>query len=211
MFKDNTTEHLTVDGCKEVLQEWLGKRKFKAMSRMMWLRPLQLTCVATFVSVYSLSISNIGRNWIEMVHNQQQSNIWMKVGGYHDYICIRGTKTSLLRGFIFLHLLGSEMTLPHSSSVCIRLWPLLFSGPMQMKRVSPAEIVKQHRLMFLCGPKMWMFTVDRGLIAFLRQLKSIGPLMGPIKQWEKPNVTMGLIVSEWTHLALCGEWKCVAY
>lgn len=103
------------------------------------------------------------------------------------------------------------MTLPHSSSVCIWLWPLLFSGPMQMKRVSPAEIVKQHRLMFLCGPKMWMFTVDRGLIAFLRQLKSIGPLMGPIKQWEKPNVTMGLIVSEWTHLALCGEWKCVAY
>lgn len=35
--------------------------------------------------------------------------------------------------------------------------------------------------------------------------------MGPIKQSEKPIVTMDLIVSEWTHLAIFGEWKCVAY
>lgn len=83
--------------------------------------------------------------------------------------------------------------------------------PMQMKRVSSAEMAKQPRLMFLCGPEMWMFTVGRGLITFLQQLESIGPLMGPIKQWEKPIVTMELIVSEWTHLALCRKWNCVAY
>lgn len=69
---------------------------------------------------------------------------------------------------------------------------------MQMKRVSSVMIWwKQPRLMFLSGPEMWMFTVRRGLITFLQQLKSIGPLMGPIKRWEKPIVTMDLIVSEW--------------
>lgn len=120
MFKDNTTEHLTVDGCKEVLQEWLGKRKFKAMSRMMWLRPLQLTCVATFVSVYSLSISNIGRNWIEMVHNQEQTNIWMKVGGYHDYICIRGKKNLSLKR---LHIPPSPWLWNDTASFLLRLHP----------------------------------------------------------------------------------------
>lgn len=56
---------------------------------------------------------------------------------------------------------------------------------MQMKRVSLAEMAKQLRLVFLCGPEMWMFTVGRGLITFLQQLKSIGPPKGTYKTVRK--------------------------
>lgn len=34
---------------------------------------------------------------------------------------------------------------------------------------------KTAHLVFLYGPETWMFTVGRGLITFLQQLKSIAP------------------------------------
>lgn len=141
-----------------------------------------------------------------------------KVLGYHGYMCMGGTEMDWLA--------HSHLSPPHPlsleafySSISLALkWNHLIplcSHPTVTAFVLRADANETglfeprwrigSRLVFLSGPEMWMFTVGRGLITFLQQLKSIGPLMGPIKQWEKPIVTMDLIVSEWTHLALCGE------
>ncbi len=154
-----------------------------------------------------------------MVHDQKQSNIWINPNntscgspqsGWLPWIHLYGRNRNGLIGplpsFSSLHSLLKEafyssisLALKWNHLIPLRSHPTVTAfvlRPMQMKRVSLAKMAKQLRLMFLCGPKMWMFTIGRGLITFLQQLKSIGPLMGPIKQWEKPIVTMDLIVSE---------------
>lgn len=93
----------------------------------------------SFISCCRLfSIQMVIWNWIEMVHNQEQSNIWINPNntscgsaqsGWLPWIHLYGRNRngligplpsfsslpSLFRGFLFLHLLGSEMKPPHSS------------------------------------------------------------------------------------------------
>lgn len=89
---------------------------------------------------------------------------------------------SLFRGSLFLHQLGSEMKPPHSCLFTSNCDCFCFTAHANETGLSSCGMVKQPGLMFLCGTEIWMFTVGWGLITFLQQLKSIGPLMGPIKQ-----------------------------
>lgn len=72
---------------------------------------------------------------------------------------------SLLRGFLFLYFLGTEMKLPHSfpfAPNCGR-----FCSPADANETGSIAKMIQPRLMFFCGCVMWTFTVGCGLITFL--------------------------------------------